>query len=642
MQATDFSKVKIRPETIITLSEPQEEHFSSVKINPSSIRAIPRDNNQTPDSNPLLAAERSFTKSATAGLSEPIAAAGSTVIEKLFPNEAQAQLNKGKTIGQIYDENREDLRQSAKEQEEGSPIASAVGDIAGFMAPGGAFNRLEKGAKAILPATKLVQGTKALSRAEKLNPFAKAGLRGAGATAAYEGINPDQEINPVDVAVGGIAEPASEALKILAIKASGAGKNAARGLMNRALGVTPAEIKAGKDLGREALERGLKGTNKSLLQKAEAGIEVSEDALQKALDDAGKIKRKPNRVYTPDSKASYYSSGEEQLKNDPFKIKKIITETPISNSREVAKEINPTITIKQEKLFPFLPDNMVVENEIQNPLSLVPESLLPREERGFTGTIKNILNNEEKYPNHFSVKVKNVAPLPNNKIINKKTLIDNLEKTKEILKGGELNDSHIATIDELIGKIKSDPKYQDLTPSKANEIKRAIYKQIGDRAYLLNNPPEKKAILKSLASGLRESIEKTTPEAKALNEEIGFNARLKKKIVDKMAKQEAKGPFNVGRIVKDTIAGGIGAALLGPAGGLGATVLREAGGGTLGQTVSAHALNNLSKKLEEKANLVKLLSSMSVGTANNINQKVEPSEDDKKISVRKLMKKGNQ
>ena len=82
MEAVDFSKVKIRPETIIPLSFPQEEDFSSIKINPSSIHAISRDNNQTPDSNPLLAAERSFTKSATAGLSEPIAAAGSTAIDR--------------------------------------------------------------------------------------------------------------------------------------------------------------------------------------------------------------------------------------------------------------------------------------------------------------------------------------------------------------------------------------------------------------------------------------------------------------------------------------------------------------------------------------------------------------------------------
>lgn len=431
---------------------------------------------------------RKFTQSATAGISEPLAAAGSAAIEDFLPNEAQKQTNKGKGFKSIYKEIRDQQKQSLAAQEDANPVASTLGSIAGMVAPGTAFTGLNKVAGKILPSA-----AEGLSKANYIPELLKGAARGAGTVAAYEGINPDQDISGADVAVGGIAEPLTQLVSAGISKAAEKGKDGARKLMNKALGTNVRELKADKDIGQEALDRGLWGTNKSLLKKASGALDTNEEALQSAL--ASKT-------------------------------------TPINNQ----------------------------------------------------------------------------------------TIVDQLESLKSDLASGELNDTHIQTIDDLIDKVKTDSKYQDLTPSDANKIKRSIYRQVSDPGFLKDNPSEKLKILKTQGRGLKQAIEEVAPEVTPINKELGFYGNLKGKMLTKLAKDEAKQGFPLGRIAKDAVAGNLGLLFGGPLGAGLATGASELAGTTLGKSASAQALNKLAKFLAEHPNQAKYLLPTSVGISQQLSR----------------------
>lgn len=107
------------------------------------------------------------------------------------------------------------------------------------------------------------------------------------------------------------------------------------------------------------------------------------------------------RVYVPEGKGvAYTSEPVRSLKKEPFNTKTIIEEQPVSQLSERAIEPQP-IKVKEKPLFPFLPEEMVSEKSVPNPLKLLPESIQPKEQTGFTSGLKNIKKIEEPYPTSY-------------------------------------------------------------------------------------------------------------------------------------------------------------------------------------------------------------------------------------------------
>lgn len=160
---------------------------------------------------------RSFTKGATAGLSEPVAAGLSSLILKGMGENASTK----DIYSDVAGGQREDLEKMAAE----SPWQTAGGDIAGIAAPGGVFGRLFGAAGKAAP--KLAgKGAPILQRmgSKMLEAGTRGGLAnlgyGAVKEASSEALGQDEEWNPLlDFGLGAagdiLALPAEKALQVL-------------------------------------------------------------------------------------------------------------------------------------------------------------------------------------------------------------------------------------------------------------------------------------------------------------------------------------------------------------------------------------------------------------------------------------------
>ena len=228
---------------------------------------------------------RKFTQSTTAGISEPLAAAGSAAIEKLFPNEAQRELNKDKSFSDLYSENRAGLKESLAGQEEEFPITSTVGDILGFISPGGAYNQIGKvTSKALSKAPALVSAT-----GNGLNLGGRM-LSSGGEMAAYQALHPDQDVDP---ALVGMAAGIPLAGKVIGTVGTGT-RRVGRGLLNKSLGVTKKEVGKTGNLAEDLIER--KAPVFGLEKKAADEVTANENKLQELLASKKDIINKQNII----------------------------------------------------------------------------------------------------------------------------------------------------------------------------------------------------------------------------------------------------------------------------------------------------------------------------------------------------------
>lgn len=93
------------------------------------------------------------------------------------------------------------------------------------------------------------------------------------------------------------------------------------------------------------------------------------------------------------------------------------------------------------------------------------------------------------------------------------------------------------TIEEL-GRLKdefgkSHPEYADV--QYWNDVKRAIYKRIGDKGYLAKNTTDKVSAMKEVASAIRSEIERVIPDIKDLNREQGLYLEIRNALGDTIA-----------------------------------------------------------------------------------------------------------
>jgi len=160
---------------------------------------------------------RSFTKGATAGLSEPVAAGLSSLILKGMGEDASVK----DVYSDVAGNQREDLERMAAE----NPWQTAGGEIAGLAAPGGVFGRLFGAAGKAAPKL----ATEGAPLAQRLGAKAlEAGTRGGLANLGYgavkeassEALGQDEKWNPaMDFGLGAAGDiaalPAEKALQVL-------------------------------------------------------------------------------------------------------------------------------------------------------------------------------------------------------------------------------------------------------------------------------------------------------------------------------------------------------------------------------------------------------------------------------------------
>ena len=115
---------------------------------------------------------------------------------------------------------------------------------------------------------------------------------------------------------------------------------------------------------------------------------------------APKIKVAP-REYIPEGKSKTYTSEPiSALKKEPYNVKTLVEEMPIEQRVERPIEPQP-LKVREKPLFPFIPEELAIEKEVPNPLQNLPTAVQPKEQTGFTGTLKTIKKIEEPYPTSY-------------------------------------------------------------------------------------------------------------------------------------------------------------------------------------------------------------------------------------------------
>lgn len=111
-------------------------------------------------------------------------------------------------------------------------------------------------------------------------------------------------------------------------------------------------------------------------------------------------------------------------------------------------------------------------------------------------------------------------------------------------------------------RLASEAERMDLTPARANRVKRQIYEELED-TYKKTRAPKTPAIrgLKAQARGLKKEIERVVPEAEGLNKELQAYGRFK----DALNRQES---FKQAMMSKATLSQALASAALGGYGAL--------------------------------------------------------------------------
>lgn len=341
-------------------------------------------------------------------------------------------------------------KEVANQRRERSPVASKVGDIGGDIAAYATGTKLLKSAPLIgevVGGSKIPELLKLLGRGG-FTQSTIGQLRGK-----------DTSTIPLDFALGAGGELIGAGVN----KIGDLLKSTAPKLMNSVLKTPLKDLKQGKDIGKELVERGMFGTEKGLLNKAEEGLTSNEGTLQKLLTGSN-------------------------------------------------KNIDKNVVVKE---------------------------------------LKGLKNFYEQVP------------------------------------------GRTAEVEAINSKIADFNKMGDITPSKANEIKRAIY-DLRQKSYGKDIVPIQADTEKTMARGLKKAVEGVVPESKNLNKELQFYGQLRKLISDNMAKGEKGGiPLSV----KDLLMGG-GVGYVNPAVGGGLTLGKALLNTTPGGTTAAIGMKKIGELLK--------------------------------------------
>lgn len=118
--------------------------------------------------------------------------------------------------------------------------------------------------------------------------------------------------------------------------------------------------------------------------------------------------------------------------------------------------------------------------------------------------------------------------------ISRDTIVEAINKNINNAKKTGLEKDTVSTLESLKDDFsQSHPGYADV--QYWNDIKRAIYKKIGDNAYLSKTTNEKVDAMKGVAKVIRREIERVVPEIKDLNNKQGLYLEIRNSLADTIA-----------------------------------------------------------------------------------------------------------
>lgn len=225
------------------------------------------------------------------------------------------------------------------------------------------------------------------------------------------------------------------------------------------------------------------------------------------------------REFIPEGKGQAYTSEPiRSLKKEPFNVKTLVEEQPVSQISE--RTIQPkSLKVKEKPLFPFIPESLIPETEAPNPLSLLPESVQPREATGFETNIKSLKRQIEPYPESYSAKANITEAKP--------TFKEQIKEVKAkkvpavLVAEGEVAPkvpSGMRSVTTEAGKFIYDPLKVSAKTIKA-KVENGTYEDI-----LSRTEPKAEAVIQKSEAIIPDRIEATTtmppPEVEGLRSRV--------------------------------------------------------------------------------------------------------------------------
>jgi len=208
------------------------------------------------------------------------------------------------------------------------------------------------------------------------------------------------------------------------------------------------------------------------------------------------------------------------------------------------------------------------------------------------GTADSLINNSQKSIEQLSNTIGNkltIETAPTVRILKNELLSGVVSEINSV--GGATNTKDIAKIiNNLAPQALGLLKKESLSLSEANKLRSLLDKTLGDRAFLVNQLPFNKDVLRTFANITREKVKTLAPEGtRGLFSELSKEITLRNALQDKYAgkaRNEVINAFDVMIAGGGFLGGGVVA-------GLGAFGAKKVAQSAIGKTTTAVALSNL-------------------------------------------------
>lgn len=175
------------------------------------------------------------------------------------------------------------------------------------------------------------------------------------------------------------------------------------------------------------------------------------------------------------------------------------------------------------------------------------------EKTNLTGSREEVFNKSLYEINKLENQLEKVLDTaPTDKLIDKFDVAEKLDDLLNEYKKSAVSEAEIRKIKNVQYEfLRNLP--DKFTAKTANEIKRAIYRKVGEKAYITKTNPVRVEAERTLASALREQIEKIVPSIKSLNKEQGQYIGIRDSLLSAIPSESKSIPASIGGGIIDSL-----------------------------------------------------------------------------------------
>lgn len=168
------------------------------------------------------------------------------------------------------------------------------------------------------------------------------------------------------------------------------------------------------------------------------------------------------------------------------------------------------------------------------------------EKTNLTGSREEVFNKSLYEINKLENQLDKVLETaPTDKLVDKFDVAAKLDNLLDKYKKSGVSDAEIRKIKSVQYEFLNNLP-EKFTAKTANETKRAIYSKIGDKAYITQTNPVRVEAERTLASALREEIEKIVPSVKGINKEQGQYIGIRDSLLSAIPSEAKSVPAAIG------------------------------------------------------------------------------------------------